>query len=312
MANILTKKDIERLPSIKYYSKFDAFVNFCTEDIDSLKQKLLQYFGGDNVANKIVNALCNTAFINSGNPECTERCEYLFYWIGNKLFSNGINVNLFSQISDVLNSLLEKEGSRSKCKCNFSYPDLSKEKFKDIEVAYFYYKDYEEIQQRLSFYNESCEQDYKIYIDKCSEKYNNVYDTCKGSDEKHCNILKKVVPNFFNTKFSILTCNVADVGAQIEDPQIEEFELDENPGSPALMILICILLPLLGTVFFLLYKFTPFGWWIRSYLIKKKIIQRNVHEEASVDLFSAVYETADEDSFMNKTLIGYHPSGNTS
>lgn len=207
-----------------------------------------------------MNALCNTSFIDKGKDECTERCEYLFFWIGDKLFNKKINPSLYSEISNVLNSLLEKEGSASKCKCNFSYSDISEEKFKEIKEAYFYYKDYEEYEKWIPSYTNCCVTDYNTYLDKSSKTYNHIYETCEKSSDAHCIVLKNVVPNFFQKKISTLTCEVVDDDVKLEDAEEDEdmleevYESSEESHALTSVIFISILLPLLGIVFYLLYK----------------------------------------------------------
>ncbi|SBS89546.1 PIR Superfamily Protein [Plasmodium ovale curtisi] len=317
MAKILRNEDLERLPSLKHYAKLNNCGDYCFVSTTEFSSQLKQYIKSEPNITKILNVICDTSFKNKGD-DCTERCQYLFFWLGEILFGEFEDAKKFPQIINVLDSLFKRESSSSKCSCNFSYEDINKDHFNDIKSAYFYFKDYTELQQKINFYKKSCDNDYKTYVDNSSKKYSNVYDTCEKGSDVHCTLLKKLVPNFLGGKLSTLSCDVVDGDIELEDPEEaddmleedSEFLKEENAITSA--ILTSILLPLLGIVFFLLYKFTPFGWWIRSYLIRNKIIQRNVHEEASVDLFSAVYETADEDSFMKKTLIGYHPSGNTS
>ncbi|SBT59126.1 PIR Superfamily Protein [Plasmodium ovale wallikeri] len=318
MKKILKKENLLRLPSIKHYAEFDSFQEFCLNDIQDLKSQLLQHFDGDTCVNNIVNALCNTTFIDKGKDECTERCEYLFFWIGDKLFDKKIKSSLYSEINNVLNSLLEKEGSAHKCKCNFSYIDINEEKFKEIKEAYFYYKDYEEHEKWIPSYTNCCVRDYNTYLDKSSKTYNHIYETCEKSSDTHCVVLKNVVPNFFQKKISTLTCEVVDDDVEPEDAEqdedmLEEFsESSEEAHALTSVIFISILLPLLGIVFYLLYKFTPAVSLLRSYLIKKRIIQSNIDEEVPLDLLTNSREHTDRDSYTYRTLIGYNSLGNIS
>lgn len=116
------------------------------------------------------------------------------------------------------------------------------------------------MQQKINFYKKSCDNDYKTYVDNSSKKYSNVYDTCEKGSDVHCTLLKKLVPNFLGGKLSTLSCDVVDGDIELEDPEEaddmleedSEFLKEENAITSA--ILTSILLPLLGIVFFLLYK----------------------------------------------------------
>ncbi|SBS94701.1 PIR Superfamily Protein [Plasmodium ovale curtisi] len=65
----------------------------------------------------------------------------------------------------------------------------------------------------------------------------------------------------------------------------------------------------LGIPFFsyIMYKFTSFGSWFNTFLIKNKIISHNMNEEVADQYFEHTYEHADIENTFNSRNIGYHP-----
>ncbi|SBT72946.1 PIR protein [Plasmodium ovale] len=66
----------------------------------------------------------------------------------------------------------------------------------------------------------------------------------------------------------------------------------------------------LGIPFFsyIMYKFTSFGSWFNTFLIKNKIISHNMNEEVADQYFEHTYEHADIENTFNSRNIGYHPT----
>ncbi|SBT59122.1 PIR Superfamily Protein [Plasmodium ovale wallikeri] len=319
MASYLEKKDLELLLSTKYFKELDTFPDVCYEDIAELKKQLGQCIESDVVTNKIVNALCDTSFKDKENENCIERCEYLFFWIGDILFDKFKDAQLFPKITSVIYALLNKFGNRHKCTCTdkFSYANINIDNFKEMKLAYSYYKDYEHFRIWIPFYKHSCDKYYNKHVQDAFNAYNKTYDTCHKSYEGYCRTIRDVIPKLFYNKYDEHKCTVID--GETEDTldesslRLEQFSQspqEVNASTPA--ILMSILLPLLGIVFFALYKFTPLGLLLHSYLLKKRIIQSSIHEEESLDFLSNEYEYTDRDSFMKKGQIGYHPTTNNS
>ncbi|SBT02381.1 PIR Superfamily Protein, partial [Plasmodium ovale curtisi] len=291
---------------------------WCEQNITELEGKLKEYIEDDSITKRIVSALCNTSYKNDQEEDCIERCAYLFYWIGDMLFDKKKDPNTFSKITPVLSGILNKFGTESKCKCNFPYTNINEQNFNEMKLAYFYYKDFEHFRTWITHYKQSCDIHYKKHVQEAFNAYNKIYDTCYNTSEGYCRIIKDLIPKFFSKKYDEYKCTITE--GEITDalPELSDLHSQGLQQSPEVenesttAILISILLPLLGIVFFALYKFTPLGLLLHSYLLKKRVIQSSIHEEESLDFLSNEYEHTDRDSFMKKCQIGYHPTRNNS
>ncbi|SBS89071.1 PIR Superfamily Protein [Plasmodium ovale curtisi] len=320
MQTFLGKRDLSFLPSNIYYGILERSNEWCEESIGDLRIRLNTYIHDDSVTEKIIYALCGTSYKNSDDEDCIERCEYLFYWIGETLFSKLKNSNKFPDVTSVLYDLLKKFGGKYKCNCTnkFSYGNISEDNFKEMKQAYSYYKDFEHFRTWITHYKQSCDIHYKKHVQEAFNAYNKIYDTCYNTYEGYCRIIKDLIPKFFSKKYDEYKCTITE--GEITDalPELSDLHSQGLQQSPEVenesttAILISILLPLLGIVFFALYKFTPLGLLLHSYLLKKRVIQSSIHEEESLDFLSNEYEHTDRDSFMKKCQIGYHPTRNNS
>ncbi|SBS94540.1 PIR Superfamily Protein [Plasmodium ovale curtisi] len=318
MEDILRKNDLKLLPSRRHYDQLENPLGWCEQNITELEGKLKEYIEDDSITKRIVSALCNTSYKNDQEEDCIERCAYLFYWIGDMLFDKKKDPNTFSKITPVLSGILNKFGTKSKCKCNFPYTNINEQNFNEMKLAYFYYKDYTHFEERLTFYNKSCDKYYKQHLEDAVNAYNNVYETCKRQGEVYCSTVREVASKLLGDKYDTWKCENIYDNTEVESQGISSFgsqdDLDSSEESSVstAVILISLLLPFLGIVFYLLYKFTPVSLFLRSYLVKKQKIQRNINDEELLNFLFNEYESTNRDAYGTGTHIRYHCAENIS
>ncbi|SBS91869.1 PIR Superfamily Protein [Plasmodium ovale curtisi] len=313
-------EDLQLLPSKKFYNKLDTLENiYCfvhsekERTIKDIKSKLNVYEHIVNYSDKIVNVLCKTSTLDAENSECNEHCNYLFYWIGDILFDKLIDVNLFSAITNELHTLMNSVSPKHKCNCKFSFIGFNKENFNEIKEAYFYYKNHNYINSILQHYNGRCVDDYNNYLHESYNKYHKVYEACKNlNSEIYCNQLKGKDSIYSGEKLPALTCGrvekpsehqaLSNQGLVLEPPQ----EIPDNASTSKSLIFVSFFFPILGIMFLLLYKFTPFGSWMRSCFLKKRSIHLNKDYIKMPGFIEHFDENEQKNSNMNRYNVIYH------
>ncbi|SBT74256.1 PIR protein [Plasmodium ovale] len=320
MSRSVEFRDLLYLPSKLVSKEFDNLennycsVHFDKEDIiERVKSNLKLYQQIRNDADKIVNVICKASTIDVDNPECTERCNYLYYQIGDVFIDKLINVDLFSNVSEELRTLMDSISTRFKCKCNFTFTNVNKDDFNDMKDAYFYYKDYEKNEALLQHYNHLCDDGYNTYIKTAFQKYDKVYEACKNENSKtYCNQLKNKDSIYLGEKLPEMTCRTIENSSQYQALNSPGFELghsQENPddaSTPKSVIFISFFFALLGIIFLSLYKFTPLGSWIHSHLLFKRKMHFNMNN-LKMPKFKEQFDDNEQNNLnMKRFNVSYH------
>ncbi|SBT55790.1 PIR Superfamily Protein [Plasmodium ovale wallikeri] len=282
-------------PSMNFYSKYDVLDDPCFIDGDA-KQKIIlslsKYNGISSVSDKLVDALCFMS-ISEGNKE---NCDYLFYWIGSTLFDNLENENDFLNVIKILYEGIRKVGGGDKCKRD--HYNITKENFRKLKIVHDYTKDYDSIKVHISNNKGKCSKQYKTYIDRAVEKYNELYKTCKQEmyDGNNCKLFNNMFIEEDHNKLSTLTCNILEGDSEvISFGTLDRGLIDvvNDYTSNTSSTIMEIMFPLVGILLscFVLYKFTPAGPWLHSYLIRKKYYKENLYDIEENDLIDI---TSDE------------------
>ncbi|SBT02457.1 PIR Superfamily Protein, partial [Plasmodium ovale curtisi] len=99
------------------------------------------------------------------------------------------------------------------------------------------------------------------------------------------------VPKFNENKLQLLSCEKTEQEI-IHSPPGRDYDLDLeevretsfSESTPTTSIFLSIFLPFLGICFFLLYKFTPFGSWMKNNIVQKSTVKSYLNKIRTHDL----------------------------
>ncbi|SBT83348.1 PIR protein [Plasmodium ovale] len=303
------------LPSRKLYENFyrgkynaDEY-NKC----DSLANSFRKYKDIDDFCMDIRGNLKNFHLLKIDSTFEDYKCQFLNIWIHYHLSAKKI------EYTDVLTYInryfLEFYDNTNKCTYDFySVPEVDFEKLKTL---FDYALDYSYINYYVNQY--PCTKANEEYINKRRSIYEEFNRECISSNTKiYCNPLKSLIyAHYKNDKLLDLKCKtVMDSSSSSRDQghldgdsfqtsgldseplgygRVSTFgdvhqnghgaqsELAEaTPPSVPSNIIMSLFFPMIGIVLlFILYKFTPFGSWMNSFILRKRKILSKVDSEMS-------------------------------
>ncbi|KMZ83364.1 hypothetical protein PVBG_06209 [Plasmodium vivax Brazil I] len=175
------KKDLDKFPSNIWYSNFEDGDKGCEEDYfysvikDDLDRGYYKHYGLSKISHNIVRALCYIykRKINHQNNFDKDRCSYLYYWLGDKIYSRVHDKKIFSVIIKMIYGEFYSTDFRNTC--NPLYDDIDKDTFNAYKLLHDYSNDYGNIEIDTSHGYTTCDKDYKEFIEKYINTYNDVY-----------------------------------------------------------------------------------------------------------------------------------------
>ncbi|CAI7717845.1 PIR protein [Plasmodium vivax] len=227
MAKPLTKKDIDNLTSKFWYSNFDRGENGC-EGVpfysaikDELEGAHYQNYHLSRISNDIVRALCYIykRKINHQENFDKDRCSYLYYWLGEKIYSIVHNETVFSKIIKMIYDELYKTNFLNTCPCLYKHFDL--DTFNTYKILHDYSKDYGNIYLKTLSGDITCDEDYKKNIYKYINIYKDVYSNCKieQTNKYDCKYFNELFGMYNHTDLISFHCMKRNVGKFPADEQ---------------------------------------------------------------------------------------------
>nr|CAB96690.1 vir1 [Plasmodium vivax] len=200
------------------------------------------------------------------NQDVNDKCEFLNYWINSNI--NVINPGV-DDTSTFFNDMISvyKEQMSSKiniCLNNMKY--INNNVLKDLKILMDLFGNFNKFKE----INKEKETDCSLG-EECVKSYIGSLDKCKDNNNtKFCNILE-VFNKYYNEEApKIGYCN----NVQRYLPPVKGYL---NAVSYAVIAVFTI--PILSSIVFLLYKFTPLQSWIRPQIVEKKKLLKNLQEE---------------------------------
>ncbi|SBT57230.1 PIR Superfamily Protein [Plasmodium ovale wallikeri] len=250
-----------------------------------------------------------------------DRCSIVIYWMYDTLFQDIINKNIYADtfrvVHDIWNLWLKIEKTK---KCTSMQPALAVyDTFKKSKMLYYYALDFDSIQAKSKVLNFKCTQQYSDYINAYVQTYNTIKSDCESEEEKdkeYCTLLERIhrikdKDDLSDLKACTPVANEVRKGeTAMEDPgELEEAEVESSyaQSSSEDKVGVSVAFPLLGVLFIssIFYKFTPFGPWIRSHVLKNANERYDVGEEETENILENPYEFSNMNSNSNGHNIGY-------
>ncbi|SBS99516.1 PIR Superfamily Protein, partial [Plasmodium ovale curtisi] len=334
------------LPSFYNYYKLDNIILYEADNdfnqCEELSTELKKYEGVVDLCRKLSYFLRNLDKILTINVFDNESCEYLNYWIYDRLFNKSINdipdKNFY--ITSIPFIVRAKNYIDYGEICNFHIFKITKVDFAKMKKMFDLAVNYKSIITKFSTTDFKCSTYFDEYIKDSVKVYNDAKEECStGSEKPYCSVynvvdgldsdrkLSKLQCPELKTSHSVITTSKQGMDGRVgiqgvvvsNDGRLEnDFSAFSHSISTGEMLpisdteaktyIMAAIFPLIGIIllFFILYKFTPLGSRLHTVLSKKKLISYFEDEHEKQVLSENIYET--EDVIINEIAhhIGYH------
>ncbi|SCA59873.1 Plasmodium vivax Vir protein, putative [Plasmodium vivax] len=240
--NKYTKERLELLPTKLNYAYFDEGSGKCNRFsyYSSAKKELDRHPELQDVSDKILKAVCYVYNKSKLGNLDVRSCNFLYFWLGNKLLNNLQKKHFFEEAIIGLFRNLNENDTRKVCTLPYTY--MEEGHFEKIKLIYDYFEDYENYKIDLAIHNRSCNEDYYTYLKAYVDKYKQLYDECITEHQPHmyCEVFRKKYDKKKHANLYYLSCNL-EKNLSETDPlpgELKDAEhpkkLDDRPNGEAL------------------------------------------------------------------------------
>ncbi|SCA48146.1 PIR protein [Plasmodium ovale] len=214
-------------------------------------------------------------------------CKYLYYWLHAETRSEASEDIL--DVYKKLNNIFNDQNGGFNIFDNY-INQMNNDIYQNVKKIILLYDKFNNFEREVMPQNSQ-----KKCTSECITLFTNYVDECrKVYDYDFCNKLKKFREHYNYFIQSILQCK----GEEYLLKPVEFFDIISIIIIPFVLILIT------SFILQLLYKFTPFGPWIRNILVKKKNIRDNISQEENHLLHN--YELDKDDSKKPQYKLAYN------
>ncbi|SCO65754.1 VIR protein [Plasmodium vivax] len=221
----------------------------------------------------------------------TEGCKYLYYFIYDKLkecnCNNSNEYSLFQSLLKISCSEVEWDGCNDYIN-NIMYKDLF-HKHNNLIYLYEIFKELKDVEDSTS--SDNCNK-----AMKCVKEYDQYIAPCFGGvSSNYCHELKKFKGEYEQIIKNVMCDNVPKILKPVEGISIV-----------SIILFHIITMLIVSVILYFVYKFTPFGPWLKLRLKRKKKVSHNIYHESNH------YSHAPKPSDINLKNIPYNIAYNSS
>ncbi|SCA60239.1 VIR protein [Plasmodium vivax] len=215
MAERLTKKDLDKFPSNIWYSNFEGGDKGCEQvsfysEIKGELEGRHQYYDLSKISENIVRALCYLYKRKMYHQKDfdKDRCSYLYYWLGDKIYSKVHDKKIFTIIIKMIYEVFYSTDFRNTCNPLFKDIDIDKDAFNTYKMLHDYSNDYGNIKTDTSHGYTTCDKDYKEFIEKYINIYNVVHSNCRieKTNKYDCDYFNELFEGYNHDDLSSFHC----------------------------------------------------------------------------------------------------------
>ncbi|KMZ89611.1 hypothetical protein PVMG_06068 [Plasmodium vivax Mauritania I] len=192
------------------YSYFDDVkVNCGYIDFHSdISDELIFYPNLKSISEDFAKALCFVYDnkVNHPNNFDKELCSYLYYWLGDKIYSNLNDTRVFSKLIRMFFDVLNKKYYYDIC--DTPKTEIDENTFKNNKLLFDYSKNHVNIDHHTVYGDWTCDEKYNEVLKNYVEIYKDAYSNCKQMSEKKydCEYFNKLYPEDQYEKLSSFNC----------------------------------------------------------------------------------------------------------
>ncbi|SBT74019.1 Plasmodium vivax Vir protein, putative [Plasmodium ovale] len=274
----------------------------------------------ENFCLKLTGILQNSHKLKITSLLDNDSCPVVIYWMYHTLFSDIIDKKVHENIEGIIGNIHNFwEKFKGGKECDFQGNLNDRNTFNKMKILYYYALDFDSIQAKSKDLNFICTQEYSDYIKAYVQTYNTIKSDCESEEEKdkeYCTLLERIhrikdKNDLSNLKACTPVANevhetetVTEDQGELEEAQVEPSNAQSSSEDK---VGVSVAFPLLGVLFIssIFYKFTPFGPWIRSHVLKNANERYDVGEEETENILENPYEFSNMNSNSNGHNIGY-------
>ncbi|SBT33187.1 PIR Superfamily Protein [Plasmodium ovale wallikeri] len=336
-----TDVDLKSLPSYIFYDNLDIGL---TNDDDKdkhfwnfIRQSEMKH---TKVLDILLRGFYYTCYMRNGRDLYSKRWDYLYYWTGEKIIKSLTDSITFEKVMYPLKNIRDQFNSSDPYKKHIF--SITKDQFEKLKKIYDYFENYNSIFQKIGYSNSDCTPELKKHVEDSFQIYKTLKQECDVKDTEHyCKMFQELVTEYEKEDLEELTCNgTKDPTASAEDKSVQYRELESHetgpqgshlrsgfeggiqdrsmhgghiPNNSTFDNVTPIFFPIFGIfcVFFILYKFTPFGTWLDVKLLGKKVIQYDIDGEQTEELLENTYEFSSTNKKNKEHHVVYYPIENS-
>ncbi|SBT55426.1 PIR Superfamily Protein [Plasmodium ovale wallikeri] len=322
-------------PAYKIYKEFNDIT--AVHDHDNHFQETLQLVSNDsnikNLIGKLVGNLTTNPNIIKVHRNKKEYCAHLHFWLCDQILKNNGTYNKGdTELMEIINSIFNgwrnfiRTSSTANCSCRYS-SKATLENWREGKIFHDYFKNFEYINTNYSPNNKKC-QEYHKYVEHINQYFVKYKSRCHNDIMAPCTYDNDLI-NIYNPndKLSKVTCNdqssssklmgtgPAEIGEQTEFPashmasHLEDGQNDNTSASSVYYSVVPVSVTVLGisVLFYVFYRLTPIGHWLRRHLLRKRINEHNVYEEDTIEPITNTYNIENSDYISSIHNLGYQP-----
>ncbi|ANQ08673.1 KIR protein [Plasmodium coatneyi] len=181
------------------------------ECVEGIKNALETNASAESYFNQVNKAVCyvSSMYEHQKNTYSNkEPCHFLYYWIGDVLFSILEENNIKTLLQTICRSIQEKCWNG-----NFEIPcnPIGKEFFDHMKITYDFLYDYSNIKEYLQHYNTNHNMNFTNYLEKVKEAKNYMSGGC-NNQSGYCN-------NFWNPRKADIEQKLSNLESEINSAQ---------------------------------------------------------------------------------------------
>ncbi|ANQ10243.1 KIR protein [Plasmodium coatneyi] len=206
------KKCQGKLPSGQIYCELNETNDECSDSsAGTIKHKLKADNDTKQYADQIVQGWCHAPKMEESILPGSERCKFLYYWLGDTLLSGLNDDSKFSDVMKVTYGNLKDLGINEEC--TNIYESMSKEIFEEMKNVYNYSRDHKTIKECIEGPDapkSKCTGGDVNYLDKVLSAYKDMDRHCKDdtTDIKYCGEYRKMVATHTLQNLLKLKCSL--------------------------------------------------------------------------------------------------------
>ncbi|SBT73809.1 PIR protein [Plasmodium ovale] len=320
-------------PAKQIYEEFNQVIpvlgndNYFQEAIEEAKDdsKIKEIY------TKFVGNLLNNSKFKGSKLTIKEYCMHLHFWLYDQIITKFRENNDDNKIMDIMHALFGgwfdfiRDSPDVKCSPVYS-TNATLEEWIRGKLVLDYFKNYDYITNNYSSSNKKCEE-YRTYLKHINEQYEEYKKKCSIDLTAPCNNyyshIDKYNPNVLLSEQSCEDKNVLKVSSTEDTGEISEAMgrfpsqgtldmgkvQDHNAPSVSVYNIVVASSSILGTFtfFFIFYRLTPLGHWLRTRLLGKKLIDHNKYEEESNEYLENTYDQENILYNSSRHNVGYNP-----
>ncbi|CAG9474712.1 unnamed protein product [Plasmodium vivax] len=222
--------DLHLLPSQSLYRHFpDGYGTWNHEEFwNQIEEKFMVHKDIREIYYTLLYGLCYVSYNMSGlEPGYEKRWDFLYYWIGEKIFEKLKIVSKFQDIMHILDDVKLKFDNNI---YEYDFSEISKNEFTQLKFIFDYVQDYETIKNTISQANVACSKKLSEHIINCFQEYNILKSKCASSEDKFCQIFNDILTQNGNKELKKITCSV------VKDAVLSTKQEESHTGDPPQII----------------------------------------------------------------------------